>query len=133
MFLIYGGVVLIFEGYNSFQSAYDDAKSQSSFGIKLNGGVFTWKSSKQATTIDSTTEAKYIAASEATKEALWIKNYIQELGAVPSNTEALVIFCNNNGAIAQAKTQRSHHQCKHILRPCHLLREMVSKGDVRMD
>ncbi|KAL0378462.1 UNVERIFIED_CONTAM: Retrovirus-related Pol polyprotein from transposon TNT 1-94 [Sesamum radiatum] len=57
----------------SFQSNDDDAKSQSGFVFKLNGGVVAWKSSKQDTTADSTTEAEYIAASEAAKEAVWMK------------------------------------------------------------
>ncbi|KAL0453693.1 UNVERIFIED_CONTAM: Copia protein [Sesamum latifolium] len=78
MFLIYGGGELIREGYSdaSFQSDDHDAKSQSSFAFKLNGGVVAWKSSKQDTIADSTTEAEYIAASKAAKEAVWMKNYI---------------------------------------------------------
>ncbi|KAL0418868.1 UNVERIFIED_CONTAM: Retrovirus-related Pol polyprotein from transposon TNT 1-94 [Sesamum radiatum] len=83
--------------------------------------------------MDSTTEAEYIAASEAAKEAIWMKNYIQELGVVPSIAELVVIFCDNNGAIGQAKKPRSHHRFKCILRRYHLLREMVSRGDVKMD
>ncbi|KAL0455015.1 UNVERIFIED_CONTAM: hypothetical protein Slati_0840700 [Sesamum latifolium] len=83
--------------------------------------------------MDFTTEAEYIAASKAAKEAIWIKNCIQELGVVPSIVEPVVIFCDNNGAIAQAKEPRSHHRFKHILRRYHLLREMVSRGDCRMD
>ncbi|KAL0455687.1 UNVERIFIED_CONTAM: Retrovirus-related Pol polyprotein from transposon TNT 1-94 [Sesamum latifolium] len=135
MFLIYGGGELILEGYSdaSFQSNDDDAKSQSDFVFKLNGGVVAWKSSKQDTTADSTTEAEYIAASEAAKEAVWMKNYIQELGVVPSIAEPVVILCNNNGAIAQAKEPRPHHRSKHILRRYQLLREMVSRDDCRMD
>ncbi|KAL0313488.1 UNVERIFIED_CONTAM: Retrovirus-related Pol polyprotein from transposon RE2 [Sesamum radiatum] len=78
-------------------------------------------------------EAEYIAASEAAKVAVWMKNYIQELSVVPSIAEPVVIFCDNNGAIAQAKEPRSHHRSKHILRRYHLLREMVSRGDCRMD
>ncbi|KAL0400286.1 UNVERIFIED_CONTAM: hypothetical protein Sradi_2371900 [Sesamum radiatum] len=62
-----------------------------------------------------------------------MKNYIQELGMVPSIAEPVVIFCDNNGAIAQAKEPRSHHRSKHILRCYHLLREMVSRGDCMMD
>ncbi|KAL0410977.1 UNVERIFIED_CONTAM: hypothetical protein Slati_3687400 [Sesamum latifolium] len=135
MFLIYGGGELILEGYSdaSFQSDADDAKSQLDFVFKLNGGVVAWKSSKQDTTADSTMEAEYIAASEAAKEAVWMKNYIQELDMVPSIAEPIVIFCDNNGAIAQAKKSRSHHRSKHIFRRYHLLREMVSRGDCRMD
>ncbi|KAL0346380.1 UNVERIFIED_CONTAM: Retrovirus-related Pol polyprotein from transposon RE1 [Sesamum calycinum] len=62
-----------------------------------------------------------------------MKNNIQELGVVPSITEPVVIFYDNNGAIAQAKELRSHYRSEHILRHYHLLREMVSRGDVRMD
>ncbi|KAL0439568.1 UNVERIFIED_CONTAM: hypothetical protein Slati_2439800 [Sesamum latifolium] len=60
-------------------------------------------------------------------------NYIQELGVVPSIAKPVVIFRDNNGVIAQAKEPRSHHRSIHILRRYHLLREMVSRGDVRMD
>ncbi|KAL0454913.1 UNVERIFIED_CONTAM: Retrovirus-related Pol polyprotein from transposon RE2 [Sesamum latifolium] len=74
-----------------------------------------------------------MAASEAAKEAIWMKNYIQDLGVVPSIAEPVVIFCDNNGAIAQAKEPRSHHRSKYILRRYNLLREMVSRGDCRMD
>ncbi|KAL0373285.1 UNVERIFIED_CONTAM: Retrovirus-related Pol polyprotein from transposon TNT 1-94 [Sesamum radiatum] len=113
MFLMYGGGELILEGYidASFQFDEDDAKSQSRFVFKLNGGMVAWKSLKQDTTADSTTEAEYIAASEATKDAVWMKNYIQELGVVLSIAEPVVIFCDNNGAIT----------------------EMVGRGDVRID
>ncbi|KAL0370696.1 UNVERIFIED_CONTAM: Copia protein [Sesamum angustifolium] len=59
MFLVYGGEELILEGYSdaSFQSDEDDAKSQSGFIFKLNGGVVAWKISKEDTATDSTTEA----------------------------------------------------------------------------
>ena len=50
----------------------------------LNGGAFSWKSSKQEMTANSTTELEYIAASEVAKEAVWIKKLITELGVVPS-------------------------------------------------
>ncbi|KAL0405913.1 UNVERIFIED_CONTAM: Retrovirus-related Pol polyprotein from transposon TNT 1-94 [Sesamum latifolium] len=134
IFLIYDGREVILEGYSdaSFQSDDDDAMSQSNFVFKLNGGVVALKSSKQATTVDSTTEAEYIAALEAAKEVVWMKNYNQELGVVPSIAEPVVIFCDNNGATAQAKELRSHHSSKYILRRYHLLREMVNRGVVMM-
>ncbi|KAL0293236.1 UNVERIFIED_CONTAM: hypothetical protein Sangu_3241400 [Sesamum angustifolium] len=83
--------------------------------------------------MDSTIEAEYIAAPKATKKAVWMKNYIQELCVVASIAELVIIFCDKNGAIAQVKEPRSHHRSKLILRIYHLLREMVSRGDVRMD
>ncbi|KAK4391475.1 hypothetical protein Sango_1925300 [Sesamum angolense] len=62
-----------------------------------------------------------------------MKKYIQELGVVPSIAEPVVIFCDNNGAVAHAKEPWSHHRSKHILRRYHLLREMVGRGGIRMD
>ncbi|KAK8636803.1 hypothetical protein V6N13_064240 [Hibiscus sabdariffa] len=58
------------KGYTdaSFQTDKDDSRSQSGFVFCLNGGVVSWKSSKQDTVADSTTEAEYIAANEATKK-----------------------------------------------------------------
>ncbi|KAL0300195.1 UNVERIFIED_CONTAM: Retrovirus-related Pol polyprotein from transposon TNT 1-94 [Sesamum angustifolium] len=78
-------------------------------------------------------EVEYIPASKAAKEEIWMKNYIQELGVVPSIVEPMVIFCNNKEAIAQVKESRSRPHSKHILRRYHLLSEMVSRGDMRMD
>ena len=52
---------------------------------------------------DSTTEVEYIAASEAAKEAVWMCKFIAELEVVPSITDPKNVYCDNNGAIAQAK------------------------------
>ena len=82
---------------------------------------------------DSTTEAEYIAASDAAKEGVWMKNFIQELDAVPSIAEPVVVYCDNNGAIAQAKEPRSHQRSKHIMRHYHLIREIIDRGDIRVE
>ncbi|KAK4354452.1 hypothetical protein RND71_026646 [Anisodus tanguticus] len=66
-FLVYSGQEkLVCTGYTdaSFQTDLDDFKSQSRYAFIFNGGRVSWKSSKQATTADSTTEAEYIARSE---------------------------------------------------------------------
>ncbi|KAK8685913.1 hypothetical protein V6N13_124945 [Hibiscus sabdariffa] len=111
VFLVYGGEEeLRIKGYTdaSFQTDKDDSRSQSGFVFCLNGGAVSWKSSKQDTVADSTTEAEYITASEAAKEAVWIKKFITELGVIPSIADAVDLYCDNNGAIAQAKEPRSH-------------------------
>ena len=92
----------------------------------------SWKSSKKDTVADSTTEAEYIAASEAAKEAVWIKKFITELEIVPSISDAIELHCDNNGAIAQAREPRSHQRSKHILRRYHLIREIIERGDVEI-
>ena len=119
MFLVYGGEEeLSVNGYTdaSFQTDKDDSRSQSGYIFRLNGGAACWKSSKQSTVADSITEAEYIAASEAAKEAVWIRKLIIELGVIPNAESPVDLYCDNNGAIAQAKEPRSHHKSKHILR-----------------
>ena len=135
VFLIYRDGDLIMEGYSdaSFQSNRDDSKSQSGYVFTLNGGAISWKSSKQETTADSTTESEYIAASEVAKESIWIKKFITELGVVPSIVHPILLYCDNNGAIAQAKEPRSHQRSKHVLGRNHLIREIISRNDVKIE
>ena len=105
--LLYGGQedVLVVNGYTyaSFQSKKDDFKSQSCLVVCLNEGAISSKSSKQDIVADSTIEAEYIAASEAAKEVVWIKKFIIGLGVIPSISNPMDLFCDNNGAIAQDK------------------------------
>ena len=79
IFLIYGGQEgeLVISGYidAGFLSNLDDFRSQSGFVFCLNGGAVSWRSSKQDTVADSTIEVEYITASDAAKEAVWIKKF----------------------------------------------------------
>ena len=80
----------------------------------------------------STTEAEYIAASEAAEEAVWMKEFISELGVVPSALDPMVIYCDNNGAIANTQEPRSHKKFKHVKRRFHSIRDHVADGDVKI-
>jgi hypothetical protein len=75
-------------------------------------------------------EVVYIASSEAAKEVVWIKNFVSELAVVPSTSNPMDLYCDNSGAIAQAKDSRAHKRVKHILRRYHLIREIIDRGDV---
>ena len=70
MFLVYGGATkLRVEAYTDadFQSDVDDRSSNSKYVFTLHGGAISWKRKKQDVIIDSTTEAEYVAATEAGK------------------------------------------------------------------
>ena len=132
LFLVYGESELKLEGFtdSSFQSDVDDSRSNSGFIFKLNGGAVCWKSSKQSTTADSVTEAEYIAACDAAKEASWIRKFIQELGVFPSADDPVRVYCDNTGAVAQAKEPRSHPKSRHVLMKYHLVCKIVERGEV---
>ncbi|KAJ9552070.1 hypothetical protein OSB04_016115 [Centaurea solstitialis] len=118
MFLVFGGS--------------EDEISVTGYVFTLNGGAISWKSSKQDTIADSTTEAEYIAASDAAKEAVWLRNFITDLRVIASISRPVDIYCDNSGAVAQAKEPREHHKSRHVLRKFHLIREIIGRGDVRI-
>jgi hypothetical protein len=118
-FLVFGGEEeLVVTGYidASFQTDKDDSKSQFKFVFCLNGGAVSWKSSKQNTVADSTTEAEYIATSEAAKKVVWIRIFVSEMSVIPSTSSSMDLYCDNNGVIAQPKEPRSDKRSKNALR-----------------
>ena len=58
----------------------DTSRSTSGYVMTYAGGAVSWQSRLQKTVALSTTEAEYMAAVEAGKEILWMKDFIGELG-----------------------------------------------------
>ena len=85
---------LVVKGYTDagFQTDKDNSRSQAEFVFCLNCGVVSWESSKQDMLVGSATEAKYIVASEAAKEIVWIRKFVPELGVVPSAPCPLYLY-----------------------------------------
>ncbi|GJX59110.1 hypothetical protein Tco_0290500 [Tanacetum coccineum] len=111
-FLVYGGEEeLRVTGYcdASWQTDKDDSRSQPLWVFLLNGGAVTRKSLKQDTVVDSTCESEYIAACEASKEAIWMKNFIGDLGVVPTVQDPIEISCNNESVVALTKEPKDHY------------------------
>nr|GEX29832.1 retrotransposon protein, putative, Ty1-copia subclass [Tanacetum cinerariifolium] len=84
MFLVYGGDLkreLKVSCYTDagYLTNADDLKSQTGYVFVLNGGAVDWKSAKQSIFATSSTEAEYIAAFDASKEAVWVKKFIYGL------------------------------------------------------
>ena len=77
----------------------------------------------------STTEAKYIAITEAVKEAKWLKDILGDFG---ERQEVVDIFCDSSSALSLAKHQVFHERSKHIDVRMHFVRDEVQKGEVRM-
>ena len=132
-FLVYGGdEELVVKGYidASFDTDLDDSKSQTGYMYTLNGGVVSWCSSKQSIVAGSTCEAEYMAASEAAHEAIWMKEFITDLGVIPNASGLITLFCDNTGAIALAKEPRFHKKSRHIKRRFNSIHENVQDGDI---
>ena len=69
----------------------------------------------------------------AANEGVWIRKFIIELGVVPSIVDPITLYCDNNGAIAQAKEPRSHQWSKHVLWRYHLIIDVIVRGDISIE
>jgi len=74
----------------------------------------------------STTEAEYIAAVEAGKEIIWMRQFMGELGYPPSTSSTLLM--DNQSAISVSKNPEHHGRMKHLDMRYFWLRRAVSKG-----
>ncbi|OIT33734.1 retrovirus-related pol polyprotein from transposon tnt 1-94, partial [Nicotiana attenuata] len=107
-------------------------KCTSGYVLTLGGGAISWRSIRQSCVADSTMEAEYVAASEAAKEAVWLRNFLKELNVVPSVQAPIVLYCDNSGVVANSKEPRSHKRSKHIEHKYHLIRDITQRGDAKV-
>jgi hypothetical protein len=84
----------------------------------------------QQTVALSTTEAGYMAATQATKEAMWLKKLMHDLRIWRG---PLQILCGNQGAIKFSKHHIEHARSKHIDVQWHFLREKIAEGDIAIE
>ena len=75
-------------------------------------------------------KVEYITASKAAKKVFWFKKFIAELDVMP--LDAIVLHCDNNGAIALAKKSKSHQKSKHIEQRFNIIHEYLEKKFVKM-
>jgi phosphoribosyl-AMP cyclohydrolase len=70
----------------------------------------------------STTEAEYMAATHASKEAVWLQRLCSCIGLVQ---QVVRIDCDSQSAIFLAKNPTCHSNTKHIDIQYHFVRDMV--------
>ena len=80
--LCYGGSDFIVRGYvnSDYAGDLDKSKSTTGYVFILAGSTVSWVSKLQSVVAMSTTEAEYVAATQAIKEAVWLKMTMEELG-----------------------------------------------------
>ncbi|KAH9806487.1 hypothetical protein KPL71_002780 [Citrus sinensis] len=112
---------------SDFAGDLDRRKSTSGYMFVLNSYLISWKSSLQTVVALSSTEAEFIATTEAVKEATWLKGLLNELWL---NQKTVQVFCDNQSAIHLVKNQMYHERTKHIDVKLQFIRDEVEKGTV---
>ncbi|GJU55507.1 retrotransposon protein, putative, ty1-copia subclass [Tanacetum coccineum] len=111
----------------------DDLKSQTGYVFVLNGGAVDWKSTKRSIFATSSAEAEYIAASDTSKEAVWVRKFIARLRVVPTIKEPIKMYCDNTGAITIANESGITKGARHYRAKVYYLREVIEYGDVKLE
>jgi hypothetical protein len=94
--LLHGYVDLDWDGSSMYR------KSTSGYYFSLGSAMISWSSKKQSSIAQSTAEAKYIAASNASREAEWMGKLLSRL--FQERLETIVIHCDNQSCLKSQRT-----------------------------
>ena len=112
---------------SDFARCPDSRKSMLGYVFICCGGPIQWKATKQSIIAASTAEAEYIALSEATKEAIWLRKLLKDfripVGAIP-------LYEDNQACIKILENPVYHARTKHIGIKVHLVRDYFEKGEI---
>ena len=103
---------------SDWAGSIDDMKSTSGYAFSLGSGILSWASKQQAIVAQSTAEAEYVvaaeveyvAAVEATSQAIWLRKIFKDMGENQSGPTT--INCDNKSAIAMTKNPVHHSRTK---------------------
>jgi hypothetical protein len=96
----------------------------------MDGGTISWSSWKQELVTLSTAEAKYMAATHAAKEAIWLCKLIFEI--FPALKAPTTLYCDNQAALRLATDDNYHARTKHINIRYHFIRHVVASGALQL-
>ena len=109
----------------------DDRRSTTGYLFYINGGCISWQIRKQTSVATSSTQAEYQALSTATKEAVWLRELLNELRY--AQTDPTPIYQDNQSTIALAYNPVNHGRTKHIDIQHHFIRECVENRTICLE
>eukprot|EP00253_Pinus_taeda_P023964 PITA_23964 len=107
----------------------DKKRSTIGYVFTLVGGAISWTSKLQETIALSTTKAEYIAASDASKEVIWLKGFLDEIGRTQ---EKVNVLCDSKSVTHLATNPTYHSRTKHIDVRYHFLKHVIDGGKVAL-
>ena len=95
----------------------------------MNGGPVSWSSRLMQTVALSTTEAEYMAMTEAAKDVVHLRQLIGDLVGRPKGPT--VLWCDNQAAMLLSKTAQFRNRTKHIAVRFHYIRQQEERLVIR--
>eukprot|EP00253_Pinus_taeda_P033312 PITA_33312 len=113
---------------SDWAGSVDDPKSTSGYVFHMGSRAISWASKKYPIVALSTAKEKYVAATAAACQAVWMRRMLRSL--CEEKVKSTVIFCDNSSAIALSKNYVFHKRTKHIDTKFHYIRELVNNGEI---
>lgn len=107
----------------------DTGRSTGGYLVKMGSGAVSWSSKLQTLVALSTTEAEYIAAVDAGKEIMWMRNILSEFGYPADDASPLCM--DNQSSINVSKNPEHHGRMKHLDLRTYWLRDTVESGHIK--
>ena len=107
----------------------NDRRSQTGFFLRLAGAPISWTSRAQKTITLSSTEAKYMALSDCSRQVVWVHMLLGELGYT---LKPIPICSDNQGSIFIASNPITEKRSKHIGIRYHYIREVIRRKIVEV-
>jgi hypothetical protein len=115
---------------SDWAGSVQDRKSTFGFCFSTGFAMVSWSSRKQGSVTLSTTEAEYISASNASREAIWLRKLLSNL--FDCSLELVVIHCDNQSCIKILENLVFHDRWKHMEMRYHYVRDMVQRRAVSL-
>ncbi|XP_061336428.1 uncharacterized mitochondrial protein AtMg00810-like [Gastrolobium bilobum] len=104
-------------------------KSVTGFCVFIGDSLVSWRSKKQTTISRSSSEAEYRALASLSCELQWFQYLFQDLGL---SWHTASVYCDNQSAIYLDHNATFHECSKHIDIDCHVTRDKIRSGLVRL-
>lgn len=109
----------------------EDRRSTTGFIFYLGNSPVSWKSRRQPTIALSSTEAEYMAITDASREAIWWRAIMNELEFIDLSKPTIIHY-DNKGAGDLARNPCHHSRSKHIDVKHHFIRECISNLSINI-
>jgi hypothetical protein len=130
--LCFGGSNIVLQEYVDLDMADDkySRRSTTAYVFTIGRTIVSCILKLQKVVALSTIEAKYVVATEARKEIIWLQRFMEELGKKKDNSR---LYCDSESAIHLAKNSTFHLKTKNIQLMYHFIRSILEDGHLKLE